>query len=106
MIVFMTLVQRSILPGSIPLYAGFIKVTMLSFSFMLFLCLAGPGYVDSMSWLLLMICLFPALNRIAFVACLLLALLNHESAIFALPGILLWRYSKLPPVKSCSTKSV
>ena len=96
MIAFMTLVQRFSLLGSIPIYAGFIKVTLLSFSFMLFLSLAGPGYVDSISWLLLMICLLPGLNRIAFATCLLLALLNHESSIFAFPGLLLWRYRELP----------
>lgn len=96
MIAFMTLVQRITLLGSIPMYAGFIKVTLLSFSFMLFLSLAGPGYVDSISWLLLMICLLPGLNRIVFAACLLLALLNHESSIFAFPGLLLWRYRELP----------
>ena len=96
MIAFMTLVQRFSLLGSIPMYVGFIKVTLLSFSFMLFLCLAGPGYVDSVSWLLLMICLLPGLNRIVFVTCLLLVLLNHESSIFAFPGLLLWRYRELP----------
>ncbi|MBK9526673.1 MAG: hypothetical protein IPO39_18660 [Bacteroidetes bacterium] len=92
MILFMFALQRVHQFGALAFYTAFIKAMLLSFSFPLFLNLAGPGYVDSMSWLLILICLIPGLNRYLFSFLLLLSLLNQESSVFAFPGILYWRH--------------
>ncbi|HRH67209.1 MAG TPA: hypothetical protein PLU53_12980 [Bacteroidia bacterium] len=89
---FIVLIQKVSFFDPAPFYSGFIKAAFLSFSFMIFLSLASAGYVDSVTWFLLLFCLLPNLKGYVLSVFLLFSLLNHESAVFAFPGILYWRH--------------
>lgn len=69
---------------------------VLVFSGLVILPLMSPGYTDSLTWLLLLASLIPGLGNGTLALLLLVALFNHEAAVFAWPGIILWNFRTKP----------
>lgn len=73
----------------------FVKAALLATSGLVFIPLAGPGYTDSITWFLLAVCLLQGVREPWLQLCMFGSVLNHEAAILAWPGILLWKYRDL-----------